>query len=354
MPTPSYIDIATKRQVILERLKSGEVADFTKEIKKIERLIRKSLLDLDEDLSELSRVQLNNLLALLQRDQGAIFATAIKKFLERTAEIAAVYMHQELLDLKRTVDVRGTRLNAFTNKGIFRKVIQRPLQTDGDLLKSWLKKFTDKEVQRTTNVVRRGHSTGKTNQEVVRELIGTKARNYKDGVLTTSRRNASTVVRTSVQHVASSARQEVWEANQDVVARYEFVATLDRVTSSICRSLDGQEFDFGKGPIPPLHPNCRSTTIPILNDKFSFLSKGRTRSSENGPVSANSEYYDWLKRQSKEDQDQVLGKKRAKLFRDGGLTIEKFRALQFDKNFAPLTLKEMKALEPEAFLKAGL
>tara|TARA_R110000803_G_scaffold19510_6_gene50993 strand:+ start:587 stop:937 length:351 start_codon:yes stop_codon:yes gene_type:complete len=100
--------------------------------------------------------------------------------------------------------------------------------------------------------------------------------------------------------------------------------------------------------------NCRSTTIPILNEKFSFLSKGRTRSGEQGPVSAKTDYYDWLKRQNKQAQLDVLGPARTKLFRDGGMTADRFRELQFDKNFAPLSLKGMRKLEPKAFEKAGL
>lgn len=348
-----YIDLAIKRQVILERLKSGEVSNFSKEIKNLEKLIRRTLFELDGDFSNLSRTKLNNLLRLLQNDQGAIFKTAVSSLIKRSGEIAAVYMAQELIDLNNTIDLRGTLLNEFTKKDIFKRVIRRPLSTDGDLLEPWLNKFTNREIGRVSNAIRMGHSQGLTNQEMVQRLIGTKSRNFQNGLIQTTRRNASTIVRTSVQHVASAARQEVWEANKDVLKGYQFLATLDRTTSRICRNLDQQEFEFGKGPIPPVHPNCRSTTTPILNDKFSFLSKGSTRSSEQGQVSASTKYYDWLKRQNKASQVQVLGPTRAKLFRDGGLTAERFRQLEFDKNFAPLTLKEMRKIEPEAFEKAG-
>lgn len=350
----AYINLAIRRQAILERLKSGEVSSFAKGIRELERLIRRTLLELDEDFGNLSRAKLNNLLRLLQNDQGVIFKATTASFLENAAGIAAVYMAQELLDLNNTVDVRGTRLNDFTSKDIFRRVRQRPLSTDGDLLEPWLRGFSNRETARVSNAIRMGHSQGLTNQEMVQNLIGTRARNFQNGLLQTTRRNASTVVRTAVQHVASSARQEVWEANTDVVKRYQFLATLDRVTSRICRTLDQQEFDFGKGPIPPVHPNCRSTTIPVLDDKFSFLSRGRTRSGEQGPVSANTQYYDWLGRQNRATQIAVLGPTRAKLFRDGGLTAERFRELQFDRNFTPLTLEDLRKIEPEAFERAGL
>ena len=350
----AYIDLAIRRQAILERLKSGEVQNFAREIRKIETLVRRAISELEGDFADLSRTKLNNLLRLLQQDQGEILAAATSNFLRRSGEIAAVYMAQELLDLSNTVDVRRTALSDFTNKDIFRRVSQRPLATDGDLLEPWIQKFSNNEIQRVNNAIRRGHSQGVTNQQMIQQIVGTRANNFQNGILQTTRRNAATVVRTSVQHVASAARQEVWEANQDVVSRYQFIATLDRVTSRICRTLDNQEFDFGKGPIPPVHPNCRSTTIPVLNEEFSFLSNGRTRSAEGGPVDADSSFYDWLNRQNRQAQIDVLGPTRAKLFRDGGLTAERFRELQFDRNFMPLTLDQMRAIEPDAFDRAGL
>ena len=350
----AYLNIAIKRQAILERLKSGEVRNYAREIKKVETLVKKTLLGLDDEFSELSRTKLNNLLGLLQQDQSTIYRGANAAFLKNSADIAAVYMSQELLDLNNTIDMRGTKLKAFTKKDIFKKVIQRPLSVDGELLEPWLTDMTSNEIHRVSKTIRAGHAQGLTNQEMVQQVLGKKSNGFKDGILQTTRRNASTVVRTSTQHVASAARQEVWEANRDVVKRYEFIATLDRVTSAVCRTLDGQEFDFGKGPIPPVHPNCRSTTIPVLDEKFKFLSAGRTRSGEFGPVTKDTNYYDWLKRQKESDQVAVLGAKRAILFRDGGLTPDKFRALQFDKSFTPLTLDGMKAIEPEAFKMAGL
>lgn len=50
------------------------------------------------------------------------------------------------------------------------------------------------------------------------------------------------------------------------ITSYCFLATLDRRTSPQCRELDGKVFliaeaETGKN-YPPIHPNCRSTTVP--------------------------------------------------------------------------------------------
>ena len=64
------------------------------------------------------------------------------------------------------------------------------------------------------------------------------------------------LVRTSINQVANTASQQVYEANQDITSKYRYVATLDSRTSSICQALDGREFEYGKGPMPPQHFNC--------------------------------------------------------------------------------------------------
>lgn len=121
-----------------------------------------------------------------------------------------------------------------------------------------------------------------------------------------------------------------------------------------CRSLDGQVFKFGKGPLPPLHIRCRSTVVEELSDEYSWLSEGATRSSAQGYQDAQLSYYDWLKTQTADYQDEVLGPTRGKLLRDGGLSSEKFSALQLDRNFMPITLDEMKKRNPLAFKRAGI
>ena len=348
----NYQDLAIKRQVLLERIKSGQFRDFNKAFKEIEQLIRSAFIELDDEFESLSRRKLERFIQDLKEDQIKVFSSYMDDFAIGLSGIAQLTQEQELEALGKFIDLRGTKLAKFTKIDLQRAILKRPLSVNGDLLASWQKDFTQIESKRVSDVIRLAWSQGETNQQAVRHIIGTKANGYKDGILNTSRRNASTVVRTSVQHVASSARMEIWQKNSKVVRGYEWLSTLDRKTSSQCKSLDGRKFEFGKGPIPPIHPNCRSTTVPVTNPKYDFLDEGATRSAEFGPVSAKDNYYDWLKKQDRQTVVDALGEKRAKLFLDGGLSPARFRDLQFDRNFEPLTLDEMKAKEPNAFKKA--
>ena len=72
------------------------------------------------------------------------------------------------------------------------------------------------------------------------------------------------LVRTEIAKVQCEAN-EVW-ANEHNIKKQLFCATLDRRTSKICQSLDGKVFNYDDSnkPIPPLHPNCRSCLIDMV------------------------------------------------------------------------------------------
>ena len=100
--------------------------------------------------------------------------------------------------------------------------------------------------------------------------------------------------------------------------------------------------------------NCRSTTIMITKswrdlgiDMDEFVS---TRASMNGQVPQDITYQDWLKGQSIDRQDDILGITKGKLFRDGGLTVQNF----VDMQGRTLTIAQLKERNKEIFEKLGL
>ncbi|WP_312124074.1 minor capsid protein [Lysinibacillus boronitolerans] len=78
--------------------------------------------------------------------------------------------------------------------------------------------------------------------------------------------NAARLVRTETNYIHNQASKQSYEALG--LEQYQFLATLDLRTSKICASLDGKKFylkDAQAGlNYPPMHPNCRSTTIPVV------------------------------------------------------------------------------------------
>tara|TARA_R100000329_G_scaffold4438_1_gene6065 strand:- start:357 stop:1547 length:1191 start_codon:yes stop_codon:yes gene_type:complete len=176
---------------------------------------------------------------------------------------------------------------------------------------------------RLSKAIRLGVLEGESLPQIVRRLKGpnlsfaskpqnaialNSALKNSEGMLL-SNKQIQTVVRTSVNQVQNAASQAVYAANKNVTGKYQYVATLDARTSSICQRLDGQIFNYEKGPVPPQHFNCRSTTVPIIED-FDFPPSAlETRPSATGRVPQNTNYANWLK-DNPSIQDEVLGKKK--------------------------------------------
>jgi len=228
---------------------------------------------------------------------------------------------------------------------------------NGQIVEKAFRGIAEAQAERFAQTVRNGLLTGETTQSIAKRLVGrlefgdtgplsVRQLQAAGGELTTvANHQVMTLVRTSINQVANTASQQVYEANQDITKKYRYVATLDTRTSAICRANDGREFEYGKGPTPPLHFACRSTTVPVIDYEglgFNPPPPGK-RASMKGQVPADTSYGEWLSKQPASVQKDVLGSKvpyfqqlvrkhgardaMAKLVRDDGseLTLEQLR-----------------------------
>lgn len=356
MATPeALIDSTVRHAVYLERLKSGEVRQMVDFLQDVDREIRKKLL-MRSEIAAYKRDKLNRLLKEIDTLLTELYTKQADGLLDSLKELAEYEAGFEARNLNAVIG--GVNFAVPSVRTVWSAATLDPMSVrgtaGGKLLEPFIRDWARGEVDAVTRRIRQGAFEGQTTAEIVRSIRGTKALRYKDGLLEVSRRHAQSVVRTAVQHVASAARFQTWDANADLLTGYRWVSTLDSRTTQQCRSLDGQKFKLGEGPRPPLHIGCRSTTVADLDDGLDFLDEGATRSSLTGPVDADLTYYQWLKRQPAAFQDSAIGPTRGKLLRAGGLSAERFSELQLDRNFQPLTLAEMRQLEPQAFARAGI
>jgi SPP1 gp7 family putative phage head morphogenesis protein len=356
----AMLDATLRHAVLLEQLKAGEAAKFAPFLKELDRSIRERLTQ--ADLTEFNTRRLNALLDEIDVLLLAIFARFGDQLHLDLVDIAHYEAQFEGLSLARTAPVGVTLDVALPGAAALRAaILTHPLSmrgpAGGKLLRAFIKDWTRAERERVSGAIRQGFFEGQTNFQIIRNIRGTAGAGYRDGVLAVTQRNAGTVVHTAVQHVSAQARMATLKANSDVVAEIEIVATLDSKTSQVCRSMDKRRFPLDSGPRPPFHPNCRTTFVAVTKWSEMFR-EGATRAASGadgaGQVSASLSYYSWLKKQPAAFQDQALGPKRGKLFRNGGLSVERFSELQLGRNFRPLTLMEMRLLEPIAFENAQL
>ena len=199
----------------------------------------------------------------------------------------------------------------------------------GSILSTWVEGLATDRAALMEQAIRKGLVTGASTDEIVRSIRGTAKAKYQDGILKIGRQKAQTLVRTAITHTTNAAAMETWKKNDHVVKERMFVATLDSRTSITCAAMDGKTFPLDSGVFPPLHPNCRSITIPITKTwrEMGFTIDeltDRQRASMDGQVPASTTFSKWLKDKGEDTQNKVLGPTRAQLFRSGKLDLESF------------------------------
>ena len=244
---------------------------------------------------------------------------------------------------------------------------------NGKVLNKSFRGLAEAQAELFSKTVRNGLLTGESTDQIARRLKGrlqfgdlgplsVRQLAQAGGELTAvANHQVNALVRTSINQVASAASQQVYKANQDVTKKYRYVATLDSRTSPICRALDGQEFDYGKGPTPPQHFNCRSTTVPVIDYKGLGIEPpppsqlrrpntafGPSRSTRGDSVPDNQTYGEWLDKQSKATKQDVLGKSKVPYF---NRLVDKFGPTDAIRKFvaadgSELTLEQLKRRYP--------
>ncbi len=268
--------------------------------------------------------------------------------------------------------------------------IVRSRPFEGKTLRAWAQNMRQTDLDMISRQIQIGITQGESSIQISRRVVGSAAFSGTDGITQTSRRNAAAVVQTAVNAISNQTKREFYIANKDIAEQELYVATLDSRTTRICSSLDGDFFPIGEGPLPPLHFNCRSVRVIVFNDqvlgnrpavpvtqrillreysqanglpsvtsrgalprghrgRFDDFKRGRV-SDLVGQVPARVNYEQFLRRQSVEFQNETLGATKARLFRRGNLSLDRFVNRQGDE----LTLSQLVKRDRQAFIDAGL
>ena len=264
-------------------------------------------------------------MAAIRREQRRFTTQALAYLEPQLRRYASAQATFELDSLRSSLG-RVYRLNSVPLSELRDLVTSTPLR-DGRVLREHFVAIGIGETMRIESTIRRGRLERLSNEQIARQV-----RTGAPGRVTQHQSRA--IVRTAVIQMATNASTRVYEQNGDILRGYQYVATLDSRTTPICARNDGRVFAFDAEyqPKPPLHWNCRSTTIPVVK-RFSQVEDGVIRRSPtdaqraaiNGPRPARENYGEWLMRQTPEIQLRHLGDpERVRLFRQGNLTLTQF------------------------------
>ena len=127
--------------------------------------------------------------------------------------------------------------------------------------------------------------------------------------LNVSQNRGRTLARTEINNICNQADLAVYKAAG--IDKYQFVATLDLRTSEICRSMDNTVHAVSQARtginFPPLHPNCRSTTVAYHEDLQGLERIAKDSEGKNIRVPRSMSQEEWIKKYvPEEDRDKLL------------------------------------------------
>jgi len=351
------LDAFIRHQIFVQRYGTGQAQKFDSFLRDADRVIRDVLSAQDDVIS--SRKALASIIADITSGVGK--SGVYGEYVELLEADLADFAGEEVgFSVKTLADGTTAAVVAPEAAAVMAAAYRKPMGLPGampPLLDGFIKQLTTTEVRRINNVITAGFSEGRTTAEMSRQIRGTRANRFNDGILATTQRNAYAIARTSINHVATQAREATYSDNGDILDGVQWSSTLDNRTSNICRFYDGKVFPPNEGPRPPAHVNCRSATLPSVKPSLSIFAGNEERVSigADGPeVVKASKYYTWLKTQPAAFQNEVLGVSKGKLFRNAGLSPDEFRKLTSNNFGKPLTLAEIKRKDAAAWGSANL
>jgi hypothetical protein len=365
-------DAFRTRGVDLLRFEAHERKQILAILKGLEADLISQLLDTDPTAPGRERDRRRRLARLLLETQGTIssaYGDISEMVIEDLAELANVESRWVALTVNQSIGFE--MMNEVLTPAQLRAIASDALIEGAPSAEWWSRQGTRLQ-QRFKDEIRLGYLQGEGINDMVRRIRGkSTGRRHKyidprtgrerwytefsGGIMDTGTRQAAALTRTSVMQVAADSRLQMYRENADVIKGVEQLSTLDARTTEICTAYSGAVWDLDGKPIegtsvpfnggPPRHWQCRSTLIPITK---SWRELGvdmdempaSVRQSMDGEVPADMSFDDWLKGKSKTFQDQLLGKGKADLWRNGAITLTDL----VDQTGRPLSLAALRKL----------
>jgi len=329
----------TRHQVYLEGLKAGYSAYFSQYLKNLERDVKALVLDLqDESIGDMTKKRLEAFRKAVQRAANRNIDHYLKMIdrelgkLEKSQEKAWVFLYQNAPEVKpetkqaeaAPVDVPTKEPELPSETETKQWLDQKAKEEEKDhfipwlLWLPWLATMKDDFSKKLQNAIIFANANNTSTKDFLKVLFGDK-RTGEKGIFDSIETAQKWTLGNIIQAISTNTQHGI---ERLLFAKYRWVSVIDGRTSAICRMRNGMIFEYGKGPIPPAHPNCRSRIVPV---------------SRGNAVTTPTSYFEWLKNQNKITQAYILGKEKAQMLRDGKLKSSDLLAF---RNLRSLTLEQ--------------
>lgn len=224
---------AIRHMVALQRYDNGVVARIIALLNRSDQRLMAELAARLEglDAGSFSMQRLESLLTSIWSLNSEAYAQLGRALTEELKQFVPYEVSYQEQMLKTHLPV-GVHVAAVSAEQVYAAALSRPFQ--GVLLQGVWADLDAGKLKRVRQAIAQGFTEGKTTDQIIRELRGTRAKGYIDGLIQKDRRDIEAVVRTALAHTAGVAQDNVMEANADLIKASMWSSTLDLRTSPMC------------------------------------------------------------------------------------------------------------------------
>lgn len=299
----SLLDISIRHQIFLEGLKNGRQAALAKSLADVQQQVVTLIRTVDyEDLGDMTKLELNALLAKLKKASNVIFAawlTNLIRWLNDYINADREFWKYAYTERKTEQAGDAKTRNHFAAlfggaagvAAIYSLAKNTPMGANGIKIEPFMSGYSNLSTARLLQAVTQAYANRDSKQTLIDAIVGTKDAGRKDGLLRTLQNQGNALTNTVTQHIAGITNAAVAKQGFD---QYLWVSVLDSRTTQICTDRNGNVYVYGQGPLPPAHVNCRSSTIawdgetgPVTMPSFTVWIKGQPKEFINAAFGGN-------------------------------------------------------------------
>lgn len=350
----ALIAVEVGHQVDLIRFSNSMAANVNPHLNKISKYVREVLYQWDKLNTKKDMNEAVKLITEMMLSELGEFVDEFESDFDELVREEVAFQY----DVAKSAIGTGTAVSRPTIKDTKKLISSVPMVLNGSAVTvdEYIGDYAPKQIAKVKQKIVAGWTDGLTTREIAQSITGTKS---VKGVIQASQRSAYMMAKDVSTHTSAQSKSKVFQDNSDLIVGEKIVVTLDSKTSPICQDLGsqdggGKEYYYAKDgrnfPRPPFHPNCRSTTVPILAPEYREIAEeGRTRPAvvdgKAIQVPADTNWID-LAKQYPSLAEQSLGKSRAAVLDE--MSAKEFTDAAYNRLGQQITLDQLVASNSKA------
>lgn len=248
----------------LTQIANNEFDKADKVLKELKTVYNKALKQIEEDITDLYfrvmdegevsplvQYQYERQIQLQQQIIAELKAIGADEVKTLRVSLFEAYLETAVA----TNQVLGQTLDTVLLDSMVKKAVEQGWLGSNFSARIWANK--KKLLERLDKMIVDALALGKSKDQTIKDIMSALGTGFSD---------TDRLVRTELNYIINQAQKDMYMERG--YREYEYLAEIDKRTSTICKTLNRETFLFSEAVVgtnyPPLHPRCRSTVIPVV------------------------------------------------------------------------------------------